>query len=76
MRLFRLDGRKLIANYVDCLAARLAIARAVGWPRQTRLIWANPSFFKHFNGAPSTIGRRRPRTDARNFDSSAGPLAQ
>jgi hypothetical protein len=34
MRLFRLDGSKLIANHVDCLAARLAAAQATARPRR------------------------------------------
>jgi hypothetical protein len=34
MRLFRLDGRELMADYVDRLAARLATAQAAERPRR------------------------------------------
>ena len=34
MRLFRLDGRELMADYVDRLAARLASAQAAARPQR------------------------------------------
>jgi len=34
MRLFRLDGRELMADYVDRLAARLAAPQAAERPRR------------------------------------------
>jgi hypothetical protein len=82
MRLFRLDGRELMADYVGRLAARLATARAAERPAIVKPVnfgppgRGEPILPQAFQGLTSTIGRGRPRADTRNIDSSAGPSAQ